>query len=209
LGDLTNAESWFLKSLELSPHQYDTYELLAYTYVAQGRPQDALNLIPTVLAIDKTDSRVLEVAGLIAHFAGEGAAAKQYFLQSIEHHPNYKDDFSSVSPIGLGQILLDEGNSVDAEVYLLRAMENNMNEMKKGSKSFDLPFYVSSIYAILGNKNQSLIWLKKAIDLNWVDYAKIVHGPYFAKFKTDPDFMTLTAKVRERADSMKLKAAEY
>lgn len=209
LGDLDKAESWLLKSLDLSPHQYDTYELLAYTYVTQGRHQDALNLIPTVLAIDKTDSRVLEVAGLIAHFAGDGAAAKQYFLQSIEYHPNYKDDFSSVSPIGLGQILLEEGNSVEAEVYLTRAMENNINEIKKGSKSFDLPFYVASIYAIRGNKEQSLIWLQKAIDLNWVDYAKIVHGPYFAKFKSDPDLGNLIAQVLEKAEAMRLKAAEY
>ncbi len=208
LGDLDNAESWFLKSLELSPGEYDTYELLGYTYVTQGRTQDALNLIPRVLEIDRTDSRVLEVAGLIAHFAGDATSAKHYFHQSIDNNPNYKDDRLTVSPIGLGQILLREGNKVESEVYLSRAMENNLFEIQNGSKSFEPPFYVASIYAIRGNKKESLVWLQKAIDLNWVDYAKVTHGPYFEKFRTDPDFMNMINKVREKTEVMRDKAIE-
>ena len=209
LGDLSNAESWFLKSLELSPLEYDTYELLGYTYVTQGRIDDALNLIPRVLEIGATDSRVLEVAGLIAHFAGDIPNAKKYFQLSIDNNSNYKDDRLTVSPIGLGQILLQEGNRVEAEVYLSHAMENNLYEISNGSKSFDPPFYIASIYAIRGNKEQSLIWLEKAIDLNWIDHAKIVHGPYFAKFKTDPDVLKILDRVREKTETMKAKASVY
>jgi len=209
LGDLENAESWFLKSLELSPLEYDTYELLGYTYVTQGRIQEALNLIPRVLEIGDSDSRVLETAGLIAHFAGDIKNAKKYFQLSIDNNPSYKDDRNTVSPIGLGQILLQEGNKVEAEVYLSHAMENNLYEIRNGSKSFEPPFYIASIYAIRGNKEQSLIWLQKAIDLNWVDYAKIVHGPYFVKFKTDPDFLEKVAYVRQRTEVMLAKARAY
>lgn len=209
LGDLENAESWFLKSLELSPMQYDTYELLGYTYVTQGRIQEALNLIPRVLEIGVTDSRVPEAAGLIAHFAGDIENAKKCFQLSIDKNPTYKDDRNTVSPIGLGQILLQEGNKVEAEVYLSHAMENNLYEFRHGSKSFEPPFYIASIYAIRGNKEQSLIWLQKAIDLNWIDHAKIVHGPYFAKFKTDPDLLKIIDRVREKTEAMRTKATEY
>jgi tetratricopeptide (TPR) repeat protein len=209
LGDLKEAESWLLKSLELDPTQYDTYELLGYTYVTQGRKQDALNLIPEVLKIGENETRVLEAAGLIAHFAGDIKNAKKYFQQSIENNKNYKEDRNSVSPIGLGQILLEEGNKVEAEVYLAHALENNLTEIENGSKSFEPPFYISSIYAIRGNKSQSLIWLQKAIDLNWIDYAKILYGPYFTKYKNDPDFINKVEMVRKKADSMLLKAKEY
>jgi TolB-like protein/Flp pilus assembly protein TadD len=209
LGDLANAESWFLKSLELNPDQYDTYELLGYTYVSQGRPQDALNLIPRLLEIDKTDSRVLEAAGLIAHFAGDAPSAKQYFQQSIDANPNYKEDRITVSPIGLGQILLQEGKKVEADVYLSHAMENNLAEIQNGSKSFEPRFYIAGIYAIRGNKKESLRWLQKAIDLNWVDYAKVVDGPYFAKFKTDPDFIAKVNSVRKKTQEMLEKARSF
>ncbi|MGC3947610.1 MAG: hypothetical protein QM762_24410 [Chryseolinea sp.] len=206
LDDLPNAESWFQKSIEMSPDQHDTYELLAYTYVSQGRSDEALKLIPRVLQIDSSDARVLEVAGLMAHFAGDAKSARHLFEKSIANNSDYKEDRSTVSPIGLGQILLEEGNRVEAEVYLTHAMENNMHEIAAGSKSFDLPFYVSSIYAIRGNRDQALTWLQKAVDMNWVDHAKVIHGPYFKRFKDDPDFVKMMAGVRAKTDSMRLKA---
>jgi len=209
LGDLENAESWLVKSLELSPDQYDTYELLGYTYVTQGRIKEALALVPRVVEISDKDSRVLEAAGLIAHFAGDVTIAKKYFQLSIDNNPNYKEDIFTFSPIGLGQILLQEGNKVEADVYLSRAMENSLNEISNGSKSFEPRFSIASIYAIRGNKEQSLIWLQKAIDLNWIDHAKIVHGPYFVKFRTDPDFMEKVESVRKKTAAMREKAKSY
>ena len=208
LGDLENAESWFLKSLEIEPKVYDTYELLGYTYVAQGRTQKALDLIPKVLEINENETRVLETAGLIAHFAGDIENAKKYFLQAIEINDSYKSDRNSVSPIGLGQILLEAGNKVEAEVYLTHALENFRNEIEHGSKSFEPPFHISSIYAIKGNKDQSLIWLEKAIEANWVDYKKFDYGPYFKKFRTDPDFLRVVKSTRIKVDSMRKRARD-
>lgn len=209
LGDLENAESWLLKSLELNPMVYDTYELLGYTYVAQRRTQEALDLIPQLLEIDRNETRVLETAGLIAHYAGDSKNAKKYFQQSIEKNPNYKADRNSVSPIGYGQILLQEGKNIEAEVYLTHALENNLVEIENGSKSFDPRFYIAAIYAIKGNKEQSLIWLQKAIDMNWIDYIKFEHGPYFTNYKTDPDFLNLISQIRTKTKTMLARAKAY
>lgn len=208
LGDLGNAESWFVKSLELKPDVYDTYELLGYTYVAQGRKNEALNLIPRVLAIGD-EPRALEVAGLIAHYGGAIKNAKLYFQRSIETNEVYKDDPNTVSPIGLGQILLEEGNKVDADVYLSHATNINLDQITKGSQSYEPSFYLAAIQAIRGNKEQSLLWLQKAIELNWVDYAHIIHGPYFARYQTDPDFLKKVEFVRAKSDSMRRKAEQF
>jgi hypothetical protein len=51
--------------------------------------------------------------------------------------------------------------------------------------------------------------LQKAIDLNWVDYAKVVDGPYFAKFKTDPDFIAKVNSVRKKTQEMLEKARSF
>lgn len=208
LGDLSNAESWFVKSLELEPEAYDSYELLGYTYVAQGRKNEALNLISRVLKIGN-EPRALEVAGLIAHYGGAIKNAKDYFQRSIDINEAYKDDPNTVSPIGLGQILLEEGNKVDAEVYLSHATNINLDQITKGSQSYEPSFYLAAIHAIRGNKEQSLLWLQKAIELNWVDYAHVVHGPYFARYRTDPDFLKKIEYVRAKSDSMRRKAEEY
>lgn len=202
LGDLESAELWLLKSLELDPKQYDTYELLAYTYVTQGRAQAALNLVPKVINIGENETREFETAGLIAHFAGDVESAKNYFQRSIESNPSYKEDHYTVSPIGLGQILLQEGSRVDADVYLTHALENNLFEIRNGSKSFDFAFCIAGIYAIKGNREKSLEWLKQAIAMNWIDYAKFTHGPYFVRYKNDPEFLTLIDQLKSSAKTM-------
>ena len=203
LGDLKEAESWFLKSLEINPGVFDTYELLAYAYVTEGRKEEALRLISSVLEIGKDDSRSLEVAGLIAHFVGDSKRAKEYFQRSIDNNPSYKDDHNTLSPIGLGQILLQEGKRVEAEVYLSHAMEIQQDEINKGSQSPGPPFYVAGIYAIRGNREQSLTWLQKAIDTNWMDYVQVTHGPWFSRFKTDPAFIEKVDVVRKKTEEMR------
>ncbi|MGE0772688.1 MAG: hypothetical protein AB7K37_13310 [Cyclobacteriaceae bacterium] len=208
LGDLPNAESWLLKSLELNPMQYDTYELLGYTYVAQARKDDALQLIPSVLDIDENETRVLEAAGLIAHFAGDVSNAKKYFQSSIEKNENYKSDRWAVSPIGLGQILQQEGKRIDAEVLLTHALENNLSDFNSGSSGYEAPFNIACIYAVKGDKERSLEWLQKAIDRNWVDLAKFKHGPYFRKFHQDADFLKLLKPVIQKVDSMRREAKD-
>ncbi len=208
LGDFDNAERWLLKALELNPQQHDTYEMLAYTYTVQGRLKEALALIPRVLEIDPNETRVLETAGLIAHFAGNTQEAKKYFRLSIEKNTGFKEDRMTISPIGLGQILLKEGNHVEAEVYLLRAQENFLAEVRNGSKFFEPPFYLATISAIRNDPASALAWLKKAIEFNWLDYTRVTHGPYFENLKANDQFKELINQVRNKSDSIRAHASK-
>lgn len=202
LGELQEAEQWLTRSMEINNKQPDTYEILGYTYVSQGRKQKALDLIPQMLKIDSS-TRMFESAGLIAHFAGDTKSAKTYFQQSIERNSNYKEDNNTFSPIGLGQILLEEGRKVDAEVYLTRAMDIFMEEIEMESQSTDPPFHIAAIYAIRGNRDKALEWLQKAVDTKWVDYAKFNDGPFFKKYRTDPDFLIKVNYVEKRVETMR------
>ena len=207
LGDLPDAESWLEKSLELNSTSYwDTYELLAYCYVSQGRKQDALKLVNTLLQKIHPDSRAYEIAGLISHFAGDKIRAQSYFQQSIEQNQGYIDDPNTVSPIGLGQILLEEGKRVEADVYLSHALETNLDEIKNGSQDKNPPFHIAAIYAIRGQRTEALQWLKKAIDANWIDYAQLQHGPWFEKYRTDPEVMALIKMLTRKTEEMRKRA---
>lgn len=210
MGDLDQAEIWLKRSLVLNPMSiWDAYEHLAYCLVSQGRNEEALQLIPTVVALDPNDARILEIAGLIANFAGDKVQAKKYFQQSIDSNESFRNDPVTVSPIGLGQILLEEGNRVDAEIYLSRTLEINLNEIRKGSLDDDPPFYIAGIYAIRGQREESLTWLKKAIDSKWIDYEQIVHGPWFIKYQNDPDFLVQVEFLRKKTEAMRQQAAKF
>jgi TolB-like protein/Flp pilus assembly protein TadD len=204
LGDLPNAESWLEKSLELNSTSYwDTYELLAYCYVCQGRKQEALKLVNTLMQKIHPDSRAYEIAGLISHFAGDKMRAQSYFQQSIEQNQGYVDDPNTVSPIGLGQILLEERKSVEADVYLSHALEINLNEIKNGSQDKNALFHIAAIYAIRGQRGQALQWLQKAISANWIDYAQLQHGPWFARYREDPEVVAQIKMLSRKTEEMR------
>ncbi|HMG90317.1 MAG TPA: tetratricopeptide repeat protein [Chryseolinea sp.] len=207
LGDLQQAESWLEKSLELNAtSHWDTYEMLAYTYLSQGRKQDARKLVTEMLQNMQPDSRTYEIAGLIDHFAGDKTQAKEYFQRSIELNESYIDDPSTTSPIGLGQILLEEGKNVEADVYLSHALEINLNEIELRPQDDDPPFYIASIYAIRGQRELALKWLDKAIEANWIDYAQIQHGPWFEKLRNDPAVVAKISLLQKKAEAMRQKA---
>ena len=64
-------------------------------------------------------------------------------------------------------------------------------KLRNGSPDDDPPFYIAGIYAIRGQREEALHWLKKAMDANWIDYAQVQHGPWFVKYRNDPDVIAL------------------
>ena len=201
LGDLSKAELWLSKSLALKKFD-QAYENLGYCYVTQERKAEVIKLVPQILELGKNDPRVLETAGIIAHFAGDTRKAKQLFQQSIDLNESVGDDPNTISPIHLGQILLEEGNKVDSEILLSNALEVFLTEVKKGSQDEAPPFNVAGIHAIRGNKQEALRWLKKAIDAQWVDYAMATHGPWFVNMRNDPAFIEMIDRVKNKMDEM-------
>jgi len=204
LGDRDRAIESLTKSIELNPYG-QTYEILAYNYVAQGRKRDALKLIPTLLDLGSEDYKVLERAGLIAHFSGEAAMARDYFQKSILNNKNYKNDLNTTAPIGLGQILLDDGKRVEANVLLTHALEINLEEFNRGSQDDETPFRIAAIYAIRGQKEEMLEWLNKAIAANWIDHTLLSYGPWFIHFRDDKQVQQLLEPVKKKLTAMRQK----
>jgi TolB-like protein/Tfp pilus assembly protein PilF len=207
LGDLPQAEKWLEKSLSLNATSYwDTYELLAYCYASQGRNREALELVDKLMKNVQLDSRAYETAGLMAHFAGDRERARDYFQKSIELNDSYNTDPSTLSPIGLGQILLEAGRRVEAEVYLSHALQINLDEVENGSQDDDPRFCIAGVYAILGDNENARLWLQKSIEANWMDYAQVEHGPWFVRLKDDEKIVALVSQVRKKVDAMRQRA---
>jgi len=132
--------------------------------------------------------------------------AQNYFQQSVELNQGYIDDPNTVSPIGLGQILLEEGKQVEADVYLSHSLEINLNEIKNGSQDKNPPFHIAAIYAIRGQRDEALKWLRKAIDANWIDYAQLQHGPWFVKYRDDPEVVAQIKMLTRKTEEMRKRA---
>ncbi len=205
LGDFTNAERWLKKSIELKPFK-DSYRELAYTYLQQGKTAEAMSLVSKIIATDTTNKTSYEEAALVCLQAGDIKKAKAYFQKAVDMNTSLMTDASAYAPIGLGAILLNEGNKIDAEILLSRSLSLFLDEIQKGNQDDELRTGVAAILSIKGKKEEALDWMQKAIDVKWLDYGLAETNPWFENINTAPRFKQMINMVKKKINDMRVKA---
>ena len=205
LGDFANAELWFNKSLELKPFK-DSYRELAFTYLQEGKKEQAMQLVPSIIASDTTIYSSYEEAALVCLQAGDIPKAKIYFQKAVDMNTSLNTDASTFAPIGLGAILLKEGHKIDAEILLSRSLSLFLDEIKKGKQDDEFRIGVAAILAVQGKKEEALLWMQKAIDVKWLEYGLAETNPWFEKINTDPRFKQMINTVKKEVSEMRVKA---
>jgi TolB-like protein/class 3 adenylate cyclase/Flp pilus assembly protein TadD len=205
LGDFTNAELWLKKSLDLKPFK-DSYRELAYTYLQVGKKNEAMAIVPKIIALDTTNKTSYEDAALVCLQAGDIKKAKAWFQKAVNMNTSLMTDASTFAPIGLGAILLKEGNKIDAEILLSRSLSLFLDEIQKGNQDDELRTGVAAILAIQGKKEEAQDWIQKAIDVNWLDYGLAETNPWFENINTYPRFKQMINTVKKKINDMRAKA---
>ena len=205
--DYPNAELWLKKSLELKAFK-DSYRELAFTYIQEGKPDEAMKLVPFIIATDSTSQLAYEEAALVCLYADDVQKAKTYFQKSIELNASLVTDAYTFAPVGLGAILLDEGKKIDAEILLSRSLSLFLDEIQKGNQDDEFRTLAAAILSIQGKKDEALYWMQKAVDVNWVEYGLVEFCPWFNNIKETPQFKQIINTVKKRVDEMRIKTEQ-
>jgi serine/threonine protein kinase/Tfp pilus assembly protein PilF len=236
LGMLDEAVAWFKRSLALNPIHSRTYQnlgdayrllddfenakkwftvmeeggyFLALLYVADGDDKKATEQIKYVLASDPENPLALDRAGEIAHYVGDWATAKAHYekayanYQDIEYHPYAQ------APIGLGQILLDEGNADRGEALLQMSADIRRKRIAEGNDEFYPRYDLALIDAIRGDKNEAIYWLREAIEAGWRDYRLAQKDPWFECLHDEDVFKELMKDVENQVAEMRARMLRH
>ena len=206
-GDFSNAESWLKKSLELKPFK-DSYRELAFTYILASRKDDAMKLVPLIIASDTTSYIAYEEAGLVCSYAGDTKNAKMYFQRSIDLNSSLLTDAFTFAPIGLADILLKEGKKIDAEILLSRSLSLCLDEIQKGKQDDEFRMNVAAIKAIQNKKDEALSWMQNAIDVKWQEYGLAEISPWFNNISGDTRFRQMINSVKAEINQMRIKSEQ-
>lgn len=205
--DYPKAKLWLKKSLELHPFK-DSYRELAFTYIKEGKPGEAIKLVPFIIATDSTSQLAYEEAALVCLYAGDMQKARINFQRSVDLNASLITDAYTFAPIGLGAILLDEGKNIDAEILLSRSLSLFLEEIQIGKKDNEFRIGAAAILSIVGKKEEALHWMQKAVDVNWVDYGVVETCPWFKNIKETPQFKQMINTVKKRVFEMRIKTEE-
>jgi serine/threonine protein kinase/tetratricopeptide (TPR) repeat protein len=203
MGDFPEAELWLGKILDLRPDYNHGCIVEARLHVIQGKRQQAKDEVKRAAAANPDNPRVLDAAGMLAGLAGDFSLAKEYYRRAITANPSFDTDFYALSGIGLGHILLREGERDQAEELLAQARGIQEKQVQDGDERSVCRLVLAAISAIEGKQEEALAWLKKAIDAGWRDYQVSLLDPWLENLRDDERFKQMMADIRATLDEMR------
>ncbi len=118
MGMYSEAEKYYLKSLELIPERRDLWYKLGVIYMKLSRYDEAIDLYKRLLALKPEDTEVLANIG-ISYMAGKDyEQAAGYFKLALKSDPDFL-----YAAFNLGKIYLITGDKKESRKYFLKARE--------------------------------------------------------------------------------------
>jgi serine/threonine-protein kinase len=67
----------------------------------------------------------------------------------------------------------------------------------------DAAYWLAGIYALLGDRQHSLVWLKRTVEVGDMNYPWFARDKNFNRLRSDPEYQTIMAGIRQRWESYK------
>jgi tetratricopeptide (TPR) repeat protein len=189
------AQDWLRKSL-LIREDPDTYEQLALSLLAQGKREEALEMIPKILSFSAENLYIrYQSAGMVSLLAKDLAKAKTYFQVSFDLNDQEMSDYWFMSPIYLAYFKKQEKNP-DYHSLLESSRNLRLAAMAKEGQEPILPIHLSAVEAIAGRGKESIEYLYNAKNLNWLDKFALEQNPIYDALRNDPAYLKLIAEMK-------------
>jgi eukaryotic-like serine/threonine-protein kinase len=207
-----------------APNSEFAWDLLGYVYHYAGLDDLAERAYQRSLELDPTTPRIYWMRSRMLLYLGKVKEAEQGVRQALVLHPN---QFKLMAY--LGEFLYYQGRFEEAEPILRRATElgrdsgdaapplmsgflyaasgrrdqidpNIFQEKPDGVSDGDRAYWIGSIYALLGENERALAWLRRAIDLGNHNYQWFVRDKNWNKLRGNREYQRMLAEIRSHAD---------
>ena len=192
-GLLDQGEYAYRRSVELDPTTVRIYWMHARLLLYQGHADKAIDAMQPVIAANPTQFKALAYQGEFLYYAGRFDEAEDTFAKALEYGRNQAD----ISPPVLSAFLYasrGQRDKIDADVLRSRPEQ---------TFDGDQAYWIGGIHALLGEKEQALIWLRRAVELGNHNYPWFQRDKNWDKLRTDPEYQKIMDDVRKRWEDYK------
>jgi tetratricopeptide (TPR) repeat protein len=181
---------------------------LAAVYVNQGRDDDAEWLILKAADIASHNDLPWKTGALLSlsrlYTRRERYEDAEELLREIVEWQQRKAGASDTRTLGsmvqLGTVILKQGRLEEAEGLLVRVLESS--KLAPGPIGVEIHnttlFTLSRIAALQRRRDESVAWLRRAIDAGYDDLHTLASHPDLASLHGDPEFEAIVADVKRR-----------
>lgn len=180
-GLVDAGEKAYRRSIQLNPTTIRIYWMHARMLLFQGKTEEAERELKEALSTHPDQFKGLAYLGEFLYYADKLDEAERVFARSIELGKNSGD----AAPMNLAAFL-----------YASRGQRDRIAPMVFAYKPEDVvdgdqAYWLAGIHALLGEKQQALMWLRKAVDLGNHNYPWFQRDKNFASLRGDPEYQRL------------------
>jgi len=215
--DFSGADAAYRRAIELKPDYAVARQWYAEYLASMGRNAEALAEIRRALQLDPFSRSINLVYGQVLMYARDYDAAIAQFLKLIELHPDFPEPYAH-----LNRVYLQQGRDREfaqgflewarRSGFLSNELEGYRRAYQRGDSSgllrerkrvllqqaekyYRAPYIIARIHAVLGENDQALVWLEKAMRQRDDFITHINVDPEFDRLRPDPRFQQLLQRI--------------
>ena len=186
-GKFEEAAAELQKAAEASPKSAVIQSNLAYAYDRQGRVEEAVAAYRKALELDPGNAIVRNnLANLYSKQGNYDDAAKE--LEDLVQ----RDPGNTAAKAGLESALKNKSIAQEKKDQISSAVQSADTKPKDPQAAYN----AARVYARLGDADQALVWLNKALDLGYDQFDYLSLDPSLVSLKKDPRFLKLLEERR-------------
>lgn len=154
----------------------------ASTLYQNGKSKEALEAVNKAIEFNKNNYKALSLKGLLLSFDNNPSDGIKLINEALKINPDYTQGFYEMA------IALKLNRQYNESIVFFQKV------LEKDSKNTWSYYGISTNYADMNDKENSLLYLKKAIDLGGASVKEAAYNQdHFKKFHSDPYFESLVA----------------
>jgi len=186
MGLLDLAEQSYDRSLEFNPTTIRIHWMHARMHLFQGRPEESEQEMRRVLAANPDQFKAMAYLGEFLYYQDKLDEADKYLTKAAELGKNSGDD---APPILAAFLYASRGqrDRIDPSVF-----RHKVSEIVDG----DGAYWLGGIYAMLGERQQALTWLRRAVALGNHNYPWFQRDENYNSLRGDAEYQKIMEGVR-------------
>ncbi|HKT68228.1 MAG TPA: tetratricopeptide repeat protein, partial [Terriglobales bacterium] len=210
------------QTVALAPNSETSWDFLGYAYHYAGLVEQAEQAYRRSRQLNPTTPRIYWMHGRMLLYLGKPDEAEQVMRQALAANP---DQFKAMA--FLGEFLYYQGKTAEAEPILDRAVQlgkgngdavplwlsaflyASRGERQKIDPSLfeykpqdvidgDVAYWAGSMYALLGERDKAMVWLRRAVELGNQNYPWFQRDKNWDKLRNDAEYQQIMAQVRRQ-----------
>jgi serine/threonine protein kinase/tetratricopeptide (TPR) repeat protein len=189
-GLLDLAETAYDRSVDLNPTTTRIHWMHARMHLYQGRPEESEEEMRKLLTVDPDQFKALGYLGEFLYYEGKYDEAEKAFSRAVELSRGSGDDSAAILAAFL-YASRGQRDKIEPSVFQYKP-ERHIDG--------DGAYWLGGVYALLGDKKQALIWLRRAVALGNHNYPWFQRDKNYNSLRNDPEYQKIMEEVRDHLE---------